>query len=86
MLFWKRCTSEAEITTAISSAKENIEHGRNYKPKSWKEAAKYFKEAEDILKNLEQKLPSPNDIRYRLVVIGLAILTLLTGIGIGRIF
>jgi len=54
--------SETEITTTISSAKEKIEHGRNFKPKNWKEAVKSFKEAEDILKNLEQKLPSPNEI------------------------
>jgi hypothetical protein len=78
--------SETEITTAISSVKEKIEHGRNYKPKNWKEAAKSFKEAEDILKSLEQKLPSPNEIRYRLIVVGLTTLTLLIGIGIGRIF
>lgn len=78
--------SETEITTAISSAKEKIEHGRNYKPKNWKEAAKSFKEAEDILKSLEQRLPSPNEIRYRLVILGCTIIALLIGTGIGHFF
>jgi len=65
---------------------EKGEHGRNYKPKTWKEAAKSFKEAEDILKNLGRKIPSPNEIRYRLIVVGLTTLTLHIGIGIGRFF
>ena len=78
--------SETEITTAISSAKEKIEHGRNYKPKNWKEAAKSFKEAEDILKSLEQRLPSSNEIRCRLVILGCTIIALLIGTGIGHFF
>lgn len=78
--------NETEITSAISSAKENIERGRNYKPKNWKEAAKSFKEAEDILKNLDQKLPSPDEIRYRLVILGCTIIALLIGTGIGHFF
>ncbi len=46
--------NETEITAAISSAKEKIEHDRNYKPKNWKEGVKSFKEAEEILRILNK--------------------------------
>lgn len=49
----KKYTSELE-----KKVKENLIQGRSVKPyKNWKEAIGYFKEAEDILNQLEEEVP-----------------------------
>lgn len=49
----KKHTSELE-----KKVKENLIYGRSAKPhKNWKEAIGYFKEAEDILNQLEEEVP-----------------------------
>ena len=87
-LAFLKAPTEEEIVTGISMGIQRIEYGRKKKPTNWKESVEAFKEAEEILRELERKLPEVQDIRFRLFAIFMPIISLLIGIGIGivRVF
>lgn len=70
-LAWIDVPNQIEINETILSAKNKMEHGRQEKNKfyEWKNVVKNYKEAEDILIELDKKLPTKREVFFRIATI-----------------
>jgi len=68
-----------KVDKMLKLAKNKIRKGRELKPNQWKEAVKNFKEAEELLKSLNDKYPKPNEAKFKLMMIGLTVLGIIIG-------
>lgn len=84
-LAWIKVPSQIEINEAILSAKTKMEAGRQEKNKfyEWKNVVINYKEAEDIIIELDKKLPTRQEAYFRIASI-LSILLAAYGIYITK--
>lgn len=70
-LAWIDVPNQIEINETILSAKNKMELGRQEKNKfyEWKNVVKNYKEAEDILIELDKKLPTKREVFFRIATI-----------------
>jgi hypothetical protein len=70
-LAWIDVPKQVEINETILSAKNKMEHGRQEKNKfyEWKNVVRNYKEAEDILIELDKKLPTRREVFFRIATI-----------------
>ena len=70
-LAWVEAPSQYEINEAILSIKTKMEEGRQEKHKfyEWKNVVKNYKEAEDIIIEIDKKLPTKREVFFRIATI-----------------
>lgn len=83
--YWLK-RNRSEINELEMKLKDCIRLGREVKPsKKWRESISYFKQAEDILEQLEKEVPSINERLERIKFLIFLTIALLTGYLIGII-
>lgn len=70
-LAWIKVPSQIEIYETIMSATTKMEEGRQEKNKfyEWKNVVKNYKEAEDLIIELDKKLPTKQEVYFRIATI-----------------